>query len=184
MSFLPIYHTLKSGEEVLIREATTDDAEKLIKLAKGYIKNTKSIPIYPDEFEPSIEYEANWIDTLIKEKNSQVLLAEYNGELIGNIDLHGNQRRKLFHTAWIGMGIDEEHRGKGLGTILMQELIEWCQKNEHLRLLWLEAYTNNSAGVKLYEKMGFEKTGIRKDFFKESDGSYIDNIMLTLHLND
>lgn len=182
MSFTPIFYHLKSGAEILIREAEESDADNLIELCKSYIKNTTSIPLYEDEYDPTTEFIENMIKTFIEEKNSILLLATHNNKLIGNVDLHGNQRRKLFHTGWIGMAIEESWRGKGVGTFLMEELINWSKGNEYVKVLWLQAYLNNKAGIGLYEKMGFIETGIQKGMYQEANGELIDSIMMTKYL--
>lgn len=48
----------------------------------------------------------------------------------------------------------------------MQEALEWAAASP-LKILWLEVYSTNLAGIKLYEKYGFEKCGLMKDFFRE-----------------
>lgn len=180
--FQGLSHILKSGEEILIREARVEDAPKLIALTKGYIEGTDTIPLYEDEFDPTLEYEEKWINNFIRQNNSLLLLAEFNGELIGNIDLSGNQRRKLYHTAMIGMGISEKWRSKGVGTVLMDAAIKWAEKNPYLDILWLQVYDTNIAGITLYKKMGFEITGQQEGMFREKDGSEVDSLMMTKYL--
>lgn len=98
-------HKIPSGEVITIRTGNRQDAQKLIALKKSYITGTNSIPLYADEYRNTIKEEAEWIERYNNQDNSLLLLAEYDNELIGNIDLTGNQRRKLYHTGMIGMGI-------------------------------------------------------------------------------
>src|SRR5688572_1619512 len=98
MKIQPVTHFTKDGKEVIIREATEDDALKLIELKKSYIKNTISIPLYEFEYKNNIQMEKDWINKFSTEANSLLLVAENDNKLIGNIDLNGNQRKKLFHT--------------------------------------------------------------------------------------
>ena len=103
---------IPSGEVITIRTGSRQDAQKLIALKKSYITGTTSIPLYEDEYRNTIVEEAEWIDRYNNQDNSLLLLAEYNGEVIGNIDLTGNQRRKLYHTGMIGMGIHNDWQNK------------------------------------------------------------------------
>lgn len=180
--FLPIIHHLKTSEEIIIREAELSDAQALIDLCKGYLKETTSIPLYEDEFDPTIEFERNWIKSFRDNKNSILLLAEHEGKLIGNIDLTGNQRRKLYHTGVIGMGVDKDWRGKGVGSVLMEEMIRWAEDNSYLKVLWLQVYDNNKAGIGLYTKMGFDVTGEQEGLYRESNGEFIGSLMMTKYL--
>src|SRR5690606_932696 len=157
---------IPSGEVITIRTGSRQDAQKLIALKKSYITGTTSIPLYEDEYRNTIVEEAEWIDRYNNQDNSLLLLAEYNGEVIGNIDLTGNQRRKLYHTGMIGMGIHNDWQNKKIGSLLMETTIEWA-KTSLLQIVWLEVYASNTAGIKLYEKFGFERCGLIKNFFRE-----------------
>ncbi len=83
------------------------------------------------------------------------------------------------HTAVIGMGMLKEWRNTGLGTALLKLAIEWAKENPILELLWLQVYSDNELGLGLYRKMGFEKNGILKNFFKREE-KYFDNLTMTL----
>ncbi|MGK0317279.1 MAG: RimJ/RimL family protein N-acetyltransferase [Saprospiraceae bacterium] len=170
----------KNGHDIIIRPAESKDAESLLKLKLQYLRNTKTIPLFEDEYKNSIEEESALIDMLSKEKNSCLIVAEYEGQLIGNIDIKGNQRRKLIHTGMLGMGVAEKWQGLGIGSFLMREAIKWIDENEHLEIIWLEVYDSNYPGKILYGKMRFQECGRIKGFFKES-GQLIDNITMVYH---
>jgi len=172
---------IKSGEEITVRLATVENAAALVEMKLEYLENTTTIPLYQSEYPSDIAQEIELIEKLSEQKNSVFLVAECEGQLIGNIDLHGNQRRKLFHTGVVGMAIREGWRGLGVGTALMNALLDWTSTNSYITLLWLEVYATNTSGRILYEKMGFEECGRINDFFKEEQG-FVDKIMMVKHL--
>ncbi len=78
------------------------------------------------------------------------LVARVDGELVGlgNLGLRGED-------AWIGgVGIVPKHRGTGLGEALMRGLIAEAGTRGAKRL-WLEVIVENTAAVRLYEKLAF-----------------------------
>jgi len=180
MSSLSTYKS-KNGLDIIIRPALISDASALLELKLGYLRNTTTIPLFEDEYKNSTEDEEALIQRLADEKNSLLLVAEQNGELIGNIDLNGNQRRKLFHTAMIGMGISISWQGLGIGTMLMKDTLKYAQENKYLEIVWLEVYDTNQAGKRLYSNLGFQECGRIKGFFRENERS-IDNIQMVKHL--
>ncbi|WP_281239935.1 GNAT family N-acetyltransferase [Flavobacterium praedii] len=172
---------LKNQKLVTIRQAEIDDAEKLLNCIKTYIPQSDYIPKLGQEIKMTIEQEKEWINSFLTNDNSLLLVAEYDNEIIGNIDLTGNRRKIMEHTAVIGMGILKEWRNSGLGRILLKSTIEWAKHNSIVELIWLQVYTENELGLNLYRKMGFEESGIIKNFFKQ-DGRYFDNLTMTMNV--
>jgi RimJ/RimL family protein N-acetyltransferase len=171
----------KNEKEVTIRMANLNDATPLLAMKLDYIKDSKTIPLFLNEYPNDIKLETQLVMRYVNEKNSVLLVAECQGNLIGNIDLNGNQRLKLFHTGVIGMGICESWRGQGIGTELMKAVINWSQNNTFLKLLWLDVYDSNIAGKALYNKMGFNECGRITNFFHQ-DNKSIDKITMVRHL--
>ena len=160
-------YTAKNGKTITVRTATKRDAAALVALKKGYIKDTTTIPLYEYEYKNTTEQEAELIEKYNTEANSILLVAECEGELIGNIDITGNQRQKLQHTAMLGMGIAYAWQNTGVGSCLIDSALKAIAQTV-VNIVWLEVYASNIAGLKLYEKFGFEKCGVIKDFFNET----------------
>jgi RimJ/RimL family protein N-acetyltransferase len=59
---------------------------------------------------------------------------------------------------WIaGIGISPSHRGKGVGEELMRGVLAEA-RDRGLREVWLEVLVQNEPAIRLYEKLGFERT--------------------------
>ena len=177
--FQTIEIELKNKKVVQIRQAEIKDAENLLNCVKTYIADSEFIPKLSQEVKLTIDQEKDWITSFLLNKNSLLLIAEHENQIVGNIDLTGNQRKLMEHTALIGMGMLKEWRNTGLGTALLYNVIEWAKQNEILEVIWLQVYTENTAGLKLYKKMGFLENGIIKNFFKH-ENEYFDNLTMSL----
>ena len=181
MKFNPIIVKLKNAKEVKIRSAEISDAENLLKTIKTYIIDSEFIPKLYVEIKLTIQQEEDWINSFIQKENSLLLVAEYENEIIGNIDITGSSRIIMQHTAVVGMGMLKEWRNSGLGTELMKHAIDWAKENPVLELLWLQVYCENELGLGLYKKMNFVENGIIKKYFK-FNGKYYDNLTMSLSL--
>jgi RimJ/RimL family protein N-acetyltransferase len=171
-------HKTKSGHEIVIREAKTCDAKDMIDCIKSYLKNN-CIPLTPEEFNPTVEEHEKWISKFIIGKNDLLLVAEHSGKIIGNIDLTIHHRSMLNHTGYVGMGIHENWQNQGIGTMLMDKVIEWSDRHAEIEILWLQVFGTNEKGIKIYKKMGFVEDGRQKNFLKNNKGEYIDNVIMT-----
>jgi RimJ/RimL family protein N-acetyltransferase len=179
--FNPQIVTLKNQKQVVIRQAEKEDAEKLLHCVKTYISQSEFIPKHDYEIKLTVEQEMDWINSYLKNDNSILLVAEYENQLIGNIDVTGSQRERMKHTGMIGMGMLEGWRNSGLGTLLMENAISWARQNSILELLWLQVYTANHAALHLYKKVGFNENGIIKNYFKH-ETEYFDVMTMSLEV--
>lgn len=65
----------------------------------------------------------------------------------------------------------------GYGTALLNEIIKVAKKTS-LEILTLEVNAKNLSALTLYEKFGFERVGIRKNYYQMKDDAIIMNLKL------
>ena len=80
----------------------------------------------------------------------------------------------------IGIAVEEESRGKGIGELLLLSAIELA-KSRQAAVVSLEARVSNYVAQSLYQKYGFKKVGIRKAYY--TDNREDAAIMTTLPIN-
>jgi len=177
MKFKPTLYQTKTGESITIRIAREDEAKTLRDLKLEIIGGSMTIPMYPEEYNHDEAGERVLIKKYNESPNSILLVAESNNQLIGMIDLTGNERKIMAHTAMIGMSIKEDWRNKGVGTALIKGVLDWAKSSSDLEVIWLEVYANNDLGLGLYKKMGFKISGKIERFFKHKN-VYFDNIKM------
>ncbi|MDQ0272673.1 RimJ/RimL family protein N-acetyltransferase [Cytobacillus purgationiresistens] len=79
---------------------------------------------------------------------------------------------KLRYSGTISISIDEQWQNKGIGSRLLDALLELADLHLGLTRIELEVTSANSAAVHLYEKQGFEKEGLL------SNGGFHDVIIM------
>jgi len=171
------FYSTKLGNEFLIREAKLSDSKKLIECVKSYLKSN-FIPITKEEYNEFAIDNEKWMSKLINDKNNLLLVAEFDSKIIGNIDLTMSKHKMLSHTGLIGMGVVPVWQNQGVGTKLIENVIDWGIRNPEIEILWLQVFGNNLKGISLYKKMGFIINGNQKGFIKNQKGEYIDNVFM------
>lgn len=84
------------------------------------------------------------------------------------------------HVGMLGIRIKSLYRGIGIGTIIMEMLIEESKK-AGLKVLVLDVFDTNRIAKKFYEKIGFKEVGrIPKGVCK--NGKYINLARMALEL--
>ena len=131
---------------MLIREMTVKDISQAIE-----IENTCfSLPWSEKSFQESITRE----DTifLVSEEQTSVITG-YIGMYLsfdeGNIT---------------NVAVSPQYRKKGYGEALVSAAKEKA-KEKQIEKIFLEVRVSNSPAISLYEKMGFENLGVRKNFY-------------------
>lgn len=181
MKFEPKEITLKNGKTVLLREAMTEDAQELIDAEKIYLRESDYMLSYEEEFTNTIEDEIAWIKSMDND-NSLLLIATHKGEILSTLSLHNRRFKKLEHTAEIAIAILNEWQGVGLGTALFEATIAWCKEKTSLEIICLDAFAENIVAYGLYQKVGFTEDGRKRNYFKDRDGNYQDNVSMSLNL--
>jgi L-phenylalanine/L-methionine N-acetyltransferase len=154
--------------EITIRRAEPSDYEAVARVYSGpkAIWGTLQIPF------PSFE---QWRKRLAEPPEGfYSLVACSENKVVGQLGMHtapNSPRRR--HVGQIGMAVRDDSQGKGVGTALMQAVIDLAERWLNLSRLELEVYTDNEPAVHLYKKFGFfiEGTKARYAF---RDGKYVD----------
>ena len=111
----------------------------------------------PWNYNLDVEHEVNFtMNNLDKfaEPDGRLLLVEVDGEIAGTISL-----RKIIDDAGEikRMYVKPKFRGKKLGNLLIEEIIEISQRNEYSKL-YLDTAHFMSSAISLYKKYGFKET--------------------------
>ncbi len=96
-----------------------------------------------------------------------VLTAVYDDIPCGIANLYLQPYRKMAHQCLFAIIVAKEHRGKGVGTILLTELMKLAKERFQLEILCLEVYEGNPA-ISLYDRLGFVTCGFQRHFTKEN----------------
>lgn len=85
------------------------------------------------------------------------------------------------HRGELGISVIKAEWGQGIGSMLLQSVIDFAKNTAHADIISLEVRSDNTRAISLYKKYGFEKIGQFKGFFK-IDGEYIDFDLMNLYL--
>jgi|SRR5579884_641457 len=81
----------------------------------------------------------------------------------------------------IGMLVDEQHRGRGIGETLLLTALQWARE-QGLRDVSLLVFAHNNRAIALYRKYGFEARDYYPDDVTRQTGEVWDTILMTKNL--
>lgn len=167
---------------MIIREARPDDAGQLIAYIQRLLAEPGiNIPLTPGEFTLSVEEEREFLAKSAAAPNSIFLLAEVDGEIVGELNCKGGTRQATRHTATLGISVRHEWRGQGVGTALMTEAVAWAKQTGLITRIELQVYARNEPAIRLYREFGFEVEGRRRRVIFQ-EGEYLDDLIMALLL--
>lgn len=104
------------------------------------------------------------------------ITALWDGVPCGAAILNVQPFKKFSHQCLISLVVDENYRGRGVGTQMIRELKKLAVEKFQMEILHLEVYANNPA-INLYKREGFIEYGCQEHFIKEN-GKYIGKIYM------
>ena len=153
--------------EIQIRRSEKSDIEAIKAIYQQHLcyAGTLQLPF------PSLDKWLQFLGNLPADFYS--LVAEVDGEIVGQLGMKIEDNPRRRHVANIGMAVSENFQSKGVGSKLLTGAVELATNWLAIKRIELEVYTDNKAGIALYQKHGFEIEGTAKGYAFR-DGNYVD----------
>lgn len=173
---------LKNGKKILLRSLHESDAKAFYEHRLKTTKESCFVAQYPEEVRYSEEEMAQRAKVINGDDMSFLLFAFDGNKIVadGGV-LKIRDFIKYCHRGEFGISIQEEYCNLGLGSIILQESIKIAKENG-FEQIELGVFEDNPRAIHLYEKAGFQKVGVWPRAFKLKDGTYRDEILMTLVL--
>lgn len=121
-----------------------------------------------------------WFEAYMSNRNTQVrcVIVNDNDDVLGLVSLVNidNLKQSAVFNIMIG---DKDNRGKGVGKFATKEMLKHAFLNLNLNRIELAVLTDNQRAIKLYEKIGFVKEGIKRQS-NYKNGKFVDMYMYSI----
>lgn len=178
----PLEFSARTGEPIVVRSVTLDDAAAVLDFLRATAATTDQILSYPDEFPATVEEERAKLAAMIDDPGALMIVAHHKDTTVGCASIGAHARRRMAHTASLGLSAAAAWRGRGVGTILMQVLLDWARAQPRIEKACLSVWETNAVGRRLYERLGFAYEGRRTGQCRQADGTYVDELFMGLWL--
>jgi len=159
-----------TGERVTLRPLTTADVPRLAELGQ----------------EQSV---ARWwpdltVDTLREKVAGEegVLAAfavEHEGEVVGLAEIWEEAEPDYRH-AGIDLFLGAAWQGRGLGTDTVRTLVRHLIRDRGHHRVTIDPAAANEAAIRCYERVGFKRVGILRQYERVADGTWRNGLLLDL----
>ncbi len=146
--------------ELKINKMQPEDLERVIEIENSSFSRPWSKKSFMDALESDYSY---------------MITAKSSGNILGYAGMYSVQGEGYVYN----IAVDKCHRKRGIGTLLLSDLIRYS-KEARLGFLSLEVRESNTSAIDLYSKLGFINQGIRKSFYdKPTENAVIMTIFLS-----
>ncbi|WP_232697661.1 GNAT family N-acetyltransferase [Brevibacillus daliensis] len=168
---------LITGEKVYLRMARESDVEEYY----AYLNDLEC-----NKFTGSLsmtftrEITENWLKKIIEVHEDRIDLlvcVNESDEFIGEVVLLDID--KVTRAAGIRIGLISSRCEKGYGSEAMQLMLNYAFTKLNLHRVELEVYAFNIRAIHVYEKLGFVREGVKRDFLFQ-EGTYHDMVMMSM----
>ncbi len=133
----------------VIREMCSDDLDAVLEIEQMVYPFPWSRQIFTDSMEAG---------TLL-------VVMERNRQIVG----YGVLSSAAGESQLLNIAVSPDLQGEGMGEILLRWLIEEARKRES-EMIFLEVRLSNSVAQSLYQKLGFNEIGMRRDYYRVPGG--------------
>lgn len=177
----PCKYKLKNGRILQISEASVEDVRGILDFVPAISEETNFLSFGPGEFELTEPEEREFIRKSLAADNQLFLVGSIDDEVVAILTFSAGRRPRIRHAGEFGISVRKQFWGLGIGTLMLDVLIDWARDTRIVKKINLRVRTDNHRAILLYERKGFVIEGtIRNEIFL--DGKYYDHHWMGLNL--
>jgi RimJ/RimL family protein N-acetyltransferase len=168
---------LKDGSRVLLRSLEAEDQERLIAF---FLSLPEEQRLYLRHDVTDAKVIRSWTEH-IDYNRVFPLLALAGDQIVGDVTLHRIPHGWKRHIGTIRVVVAPQFHNKGLGTLLVHEMVELATEFG-LEKLWAELPLNAPAAIALFRKAGFSSKAVIEGLVKDLRGRNTDVVIMVCDL--
>jgi RimJ/RimL family protein N-acetyltransferase len=167
--------TARDGRRWVLRPARPTDSRALARLFSDVRDEGRWLVTPPSAVsQPS---EAFFIGEMIRGEGGLALVAEANGETIGNVLVSIDRNVVSSHVGTLSIVVAEGWRDVGIGSAMVRAAQEWSARHGLLKVA-LAVFPDNARAIAVYERAGFVREGLRRRQYRADGGELRDELLM------
>ncbi|MFF0559299.1 GNAT family N-acetyltransferase [Streptomyces sp. NPDC004266] len=115
----------------------------------------------------------------LEDSATHCLTILHHGRIVGMIQWYSEEEPDYRH-AGIDLFLDPSVHGKGLGTDAVRTLARHLIDDLGHHRLVIDPAADNGAAIRCYEKVGFRRVGVMRQYERGEDGTWHDGLLMDL----
>jgi RimJ/RimL family protein N-acetyltransferase len=167
--------TASDGRRWILRPARPTDSRGLARLFADVRGEGRWLLTPPSA--ASQPAEAFFIGEMIRGEEGLALVAEADGETIGNILVSIDRSLVSNHVGTLSIVVADGWRDVGIGSAMVRAAQEWAAAHGLLKVA-LAVFPDNARAIAVYEHAGFVREGLRRRQYRGDGGELRDELLM------
>ncbi len=163
-----------SGNQITLRPATDADVAALVAI--------RSTPEVRSRWRGD-DLEAEVREALDDVELHVLAIEDKSGVVIGAIQWAESEDPE-YHHASVDMYLDPRVHNRGFGTDAVRTLARHLFETDGHHRLVIDPAADNAAAIRCYEKAGFRRVGVMRQYERGADGTFHDGLLMELLASD
>jgi RimJ/RimL family protein N-acetyltransferase len=164
---------------VVVRRATPGDAAALVELGRAVSSEPEGWLITDGDWRDLAD-ERRYLRAVRRSPHAAVFVAEIATGVVGRLSVARDSHPASRHVADVGLMVAAGHRRRGIGSALLDQAVEWAHETG-IEKLELHVFPYNEPAIRLYERFGFEREGLRRAHYRRG-GELVDAVLMAYHV--
>jgi aminoglycoside 6'-N-acetyltransferase len=158
------------GERVVLRTLAEADVDRIVELGADPEVARWWPGLTPDEVGTKARGE---------DEDVTVFAIVVDGEVAGMIQHHEETDQEYRH-AGMDLFLGAPYQDRGLGTDAVRTLARYLVRDRGHHRLTIDPAAHNDRAIRCYEKVGFRRVGVMRQYWRDADGVWRDGVLLDL----
>ena len=156
------------GERVLLRPGRPEDAQRLLQ-----IRSQPEVTRWWGSVDIEEEVREEFIGA------DEAFVIEANGKVVGAIQYH-EENDPMYRHAGMDIYLTTSRHGEGLGTEALRVLARYLFEERGHHRLTIDPAADNAAAIRAYERVGFRRVGIMREYERAPEGAWRDGLLMDM----
>ncbi len=158
-----------------VRHAEPGDAAALVELAQVVGAEPEGWLITNGDWRTASE-ERRYLRAIRRSPHAAVIVVETVDGLVGRLSIARDPHPASRHVADLGLMVARPFRRRGAGRALMEAAEAWARSVGVVKIE-LHVFPYNVGAIALYERLGYEREGLRRSHYRRGD-ELVDAILM------
>ena len=160
------------GDQVVVRSATEADVPAIVEVMRC-----------PGVRSWWWDFDLDQPAEVLRDADISPLVIEHDGHVIGYMQ-YSEDESLQYHHASIDLSLHDDHQGLGYGSDAVRTLARHLFTTRGHHRLTIDPALRNERAIRCYERVGFRRVGVMRQYERSADGVWHDGLLMDLLADD